>query len=188
MSHFRPFVKIDTFYLSRRAFVPSPWLALPLRILHDPQGIVADVVARSRGLRFAPAEEDIDRSIGKGLAALHEAYRRIRRGELIYAQSLLDELRLHMAVADDWLRGEPSRGVVLTRFEHRASPTVLDAFATSCVPLDGLRMDRALQVLANCYRGQIFALHERYGLRRERELDLEAIEIVLGALEHQARY
>ncbi len=186
VSHFRPVVKIDIFYLSQSAFAPSPWLTLPLKILYDPRGLVADVVARSRGLTFALAEEDINRSIGKGLAALHEAYRRVRRGELIHAQALLDELRLHMAQADDWARGLPSPAVVLTRFERRASPPVLDAMAASCVPLDPASLDRALRALSTCYRRQVLELHQRFRLQRERDLDIEAIEIVLVALERQA--
>jgi hypothetical protein len=176
-------VKIDIFYLDKSAFAPSPWLTLPIDIRHDPHGTVADVIARSRGLVFTLAEREIDRSIGKGIAALHEAYRRTRRGELIHAQALLDELRYHMALADDWSHGRPPSGVVLTRFELRASPVVLDAMAASYVPIDDPSLlDRALHVLAACYRAQVVALHERFGLLRERNRDVEAIDIVLQAL------
>jgi predicted nucleotidyltransferase len=183
VSHFRPFLKIDIFYLDQSTLAPSPWLTLPVGILHDPQHIVADVVARSHGLVFAPAESEIARSLGKGIAALHEAYRRIRRSELIHAQTLLDELRYHMALADDWAHSRPPCGVVLTRFERRASPAVLEAMAASYVSLeDEPRLDGALRVLADCYRGQVIALHERFRLDRERDRDLEAIDIVLRML------
>jgi len=183
VSHFRPFVKIDIFYLDAAALVPSPWLALPIGILHDPQGIVADVVARSRGLAFVATEAEIDRSLSRGIAALHEAYRRIRRGEFIYAQALLDELRYHMALADDWVQARPPCSVVLTRFEQRASPPVLEAMTASYVPLSGsAALDRALQVLAACYRRIVTAVHDCFRLSRGLARDLEAIDVVLQAL------
>lgn len=45
VSHFRPFNKIDIFYLNRAAFQLSPWLAQPVTVLHDPEMAVTDVVA-----------------------------------------------------------------------------------------------------------------------------------------------
>jgi hypothetical protein len=60
---------------------------------------------------------------------------------------------------------------------------VLDAMAASYVPIDDPSLlDRALRVLAACYRAQVVALHERFGLLRERDLDIQAIDIVLRAL------
>ncbi|MBI3608158.1 MAG: hypothetical protein HY207_09335 [Nitrospirae bacterium] len=56
-------------------------------------------VTKSKGLAFVPPEDEIDRSIGKGLASAHEAYRRIARGELLLAQSLLDSIRQYMIQA-----------------------------------------------------------------------------------------
>ena len=83
VSHFRPFNRIDIFYLNRVAFQPSAWLAQAVTVLHHPEMVVTDVVARSRELRFAPALDAVERTISKGLAAAHEAHRRIRRGELV---------------------------------------------------------------------------------------------------------
>ena len=181
VSHFRPFVKIDIFYLASSAFAASPWFTLPISILHDPQGIVADVLARSRGLTFAPVDSEIDRSISKGIAAVHETYRRIQRGELIHSQALLDELRYHMVLADDWVNDRPPRGVAVARYELRASPAILSAVAASYVPLDVNGLDRALRVLAVCYRTQVLTLHERFRLERPRDHDIEAIDVVLQA-------
>lgn len=183
VSHFRPFIKIDIFYLNKAALAPTPWLTFPISIMHDPQGILAELLVRSRGLAFITSEAEIDRSLSKGIAALHEAYRRIRRGELIHAQALLDELRCHMALADDWVHGRPPCSVVFSRFELRASPAVLEALTASYLPLDGpSRLDRALQVLAACYRRQVEALHRRFRLDRGLARDLEAIDIVSLAL------
>lgn len=60
VSHFRPFIKLDIFYIDRSALAPSPWLALPIGVIHDPRGIVAEVVARSRGLAFVASEAEIE--------------------------------------------------------------------------------------------------------------------------------
>jgi hypothetical protein len=187
VSHFRPFVKIDIFYLDRSALAPSPWFTLPISVLHDPQGVVADVLVRSRGLTFAPIDSDIDRSISKGIAAVHESYRRIRRGELIHSQALLDELRYHMVLADDWINDRAPRGVAVARYELRASPAILSAVAASYVPLDVNDLDRALRVLAVCYRAQVLTLHERFRLERPRDHDIEAIDVVLQAKDRGRR-
>lgn len=88
-----------------------------------------------------------------------------------------------MALADDWVQGRPPCSVVLTRFELRGSPPVLEAMTASYVPLNGSSaLDRALQVLAACYRRQVVAVHDRFRLDRGLARDLEAIDIVLQAL------
>ncbi len=59
VSHFQPFGKIDIFYYDATALTPSPWYRLPIKILHDPKGIVADLVKRSEGLQFTVEEDDV---------------------------------------------------------------------------------------------------------------------------------
>jgi hypothetical protein len=115
VSHFQPFGKIDIFYYDAAALTPSPWYRLPIKILHDPKGVVADIVDRSKGLPFTLGDDDVDYSISKGLAAAHETYRRAMRGELCYAQTLLDELRLHMMQADDWLHDRTPEAAVMAK-------------------------------------------------------------------------
>ncbi|AIE84763.1 hypothetical protein [Fimbriimonas ginsengisoli] len=179
VSHFRPFLKVDVYYLNEEALAPTPWLSLPTEILYDPEGIVWEVVERSQRLRFEPDPNEIDRSIGKGLAAAHEAYRRIQRGELAYAQSLLDELRLNMAMADDWLGGRPAQSIALSRIEQRGSELLLAVLRASYVPLDVEEMKGALARLVGAYRAQVAELHGRFAPGRPLENDLEALDIVL---------
>jgi len=59
VSHFRPFGKIDIFYYDATALHPSPWYRLPIEILHDPEGIVANLVAHSQGLPFTVSDDDL---------------------------------------------------------------------------------------------------------------------------------
>src|SRR5262249_31063358 len=96
VTHFRSFVKIDIFYFSEDDLPPSPWYTLPMRILLDPHGVIERLVRGSASLTFEVTAEDLDFSIGKGLAAAHETFRRTQRREVLFAQTLLDELRFHM--------------------------------------------------------------------------------------------
>lgn len=182
VSHFRPFNKIDIFYLNQAASRPSPWLAQPTMILHDPEMVVADRLARSTGLRFIHAHDEVGRTISKGLAAAHEAYRRTRRGELVHAHSLLDELRQYMTVLDDALHSRPPQSVVLSRWEARAGNALRDAVMGSYPGLDAVGLGHALRYLASEYRRQIIAVHGAFALDRPLTQDLEAVDLVLDAL------
>ncbi|MBI0434193.1 nucleotidyltransferase domain-containing protein [Roseomonas sp. KE0001] len=179
VSHFRPFGKIDIFYYDAAALAPSPWYRLPIRILHDPKGIVADLVKRSQGFPFTVSEDDLDFSISKGLAAAHESYRRARRGELFYALSLLDELRQHIMQADDWLNDRTPETAVIAKFDRRGSSAVLDVLKASYGPCAADAIMSALRLLAATYRAQVTELHGKFGLARPLVSDLEALDVVL---------
>lgn len=176
VSHFQPFGKIDIFYHSADALLPSPWYRLPIKVLHDPNGIIADLVERSKDLRFAVAEEEIDFSISKGLAAAHEAYRRAMRGELFYAQTLLDELRQHIMQADDWLCDRTPETAVLAKFEKRARREVLSALADSYGPCERQAILTGLRALVTLYRRQVLALHDKFPLSRPAANDIAALD------------
>jgi hypothetical protein len=178
VSHFLPFGKIDIFYYNSAALAPSPWYRLPIKILHDPEGIVADLVKRSQGFPFTIGEDDVDFSISKGLAAAHETYRRAMRGELFYAQTLLDELRHHMMQADDWLHDRTAETTVMARFEGRASSDILIALMCSYRPCEGDVIVAALRALARVYRNQVLALHKKFQLSRPIENDLAALKTI----------
>jgi len=178
VSHFRPFCKIDIFYYDAARLMPSPWYRLPIRILHDPTGIVAAMVEQSAGLKFVVEADEVDFSISKGLAAAHETYRRGERGELCYAHTLLDELRYHIMQADDWLHDRSPEATVLAKFEKRASGTILASFATSYCQCDGEAILAALGSLVSVYRNQVVALHEKFHLSRPLTNDLAALAVV----------
>lgn len=164
ISHFRDFVKVDIFYLDSSSFTPSPWYGLPILILHDPTGLIQEVVDRSKNLRFEYKAEEIERSAGKGVAAIHEAYRRLRRGELVFVQSLLDELRQHMTFADDWLNARPPQAVPFSRLETRISEPMLRIFQSSFGPLESDALEAPLIALAAYYSGQLQEISARTGV------------------------
>ncbi|WP_332304092.1 hypothetical protein [Rhizobium sp. GR12] len=177
VSHFRPFNKIDIFYLDAAKLTPSPWYRLPTIILHDPERIVADLTNRSRDMTFTFTADDIDVSISKGLAAAHETYRRAKRGELFYSQTLMDELRQHVMQSDDWLHGRTPETAVLAKFDRRSSPEVSQALTDSYCELDADMILKALSHLLVVYRAQIVRLHELFRLDRSIENDLVASDI-----------
>lgn len=178
VSHFRPFGKIDIFYYDAAALHPSPWYSLPIKILHDPEGVVADLIERSQSMPFTVAEDDLDISISKGLAAAHETYGRARRGELFYAASLFDELRQHIMHADDWLNSRTPETAVVAKFDRRGSPAVLAALKASYCPCGASAILAALRLLSETYRAQLIELHGRFDLSRSLASDLEAIDII----------
>ncbi|MFK0382885.1 hypothetical protein [Agrobacterium sp. NPDC090273] len=177
VSHFRPFNKIDIFYLNAAKLTPSPWYRLPMIILHDPERIVADLANRSRDLTFTVTADEIDVSISKGLAAAHETYRRAKRGELFYSQTLLDELRQHVMQSDDWLHDRTAETTVVAKFDRRSSPDVRQALAVSYCELDADMILQALSRLLALYRVQIMHLHEQFRLDRSIENDLAALDV-----------
>lgn len=178
VSHFQPFGKIDLFYFNVATLTPSPWYRLPIRILHDPRGIVADLVRRSEALPFTVGKDDVDLSISKGLAATHETYRRAKRGELFYAQTLLDELRHRMMQADDWLHDRSPETTVMAKFEKRASGDILSVLAASYCLCESDAILAALRSLVRVYRNQVLALHEKFQLSRPLKNDMTALDMV----------
>lgn len=180
VSHFRPFCKIDIFYISLSEFGPTPWYTLPIELLYDPQGVVGEAITRSKGLEFIIPEDEIDFSISKCLASAHEAYRRIKRGELFFAQTLLDAVRHFMIQADDWIHHRPPQAVTFSRLELRASGPLIKAFEDSYKGLDETAIEKALMGLVAAYREQIILLHRQFRLTRSLENDLFATDIILN--------
>jgi hypothetical protein len=128
---------------------------LPILILYDPTGAIKDVVENSKDLSFQLDPQEIDRSVSKGVAAIHEAYRRLRRGELVFVQSLLDELRQHMAFADDLIHRRPPQAVPFSRLETRASDSLLRVLQQSFTVLEERALAGVLQALVVHYKGQV---------------------------------
>lgn len=180
VSHFEPFGKIDIFYLDDTQLEPTPWYGLPMRVLYDPQGRIANLIEQSRGMAFDVSVDQVERSISKGLAAIHEALRRSKRGELFYAQTLLDELRRHMMMADDWLfERTPMRGV--PKFDERGSDRMREALEASYCRLEGGAIALATIRLGRVYRELVLELHDMVDLGRPLENDLRAFETAEAA-------
>ena len=181
VSHFRPFLKIDVWYISTSMLQPSPWLKLPVNILLDRTGAVREVVERSARLPFPPPTDSaVSRVLSKALTDAHEVVRRLRRGELFFAQSLLEELRFHMIRLEGRICAvEPSTSADL-KVEHRISDRLEPALKSSYVDLDAQALEAAVTRLSEVLVRQIPELHGTFTLTRSLENDLYAAELVRG--------
>lgn len=181
VSHFRPFVKIDVFYLDVTELIPSPWLKLPTHVFLDRSGQVRDVIARSMRLPFPrPAIREISRILSKAFAGAHEVIRRTRRGELLHAQSLLSEFRDHISQLDKWLNGLDDASLADFTSERRLSATFRRSLENSFVEADAAAIELALARLVEVLAEQVVAAHRGFGLDRSLQDDLYSLQLVTG--------
>ena len=187
VSHFKPFNKIDLLYFKPNELKPSPWFALPTQVIYDPKGLVRQIILNSHNLEQSLLSiEEIDRLISKGLAYAEEAYRRVMRGELFYAQSQLDSFRLVLIQLDDYLHqntfssgiGSPSH------LEQRASRMPIEAIQLSYATLDKVSILKALKILSNAYQAQVTKIYEKLPLERDRQKDLDWIDRIVKLCSH----
>ena len=179
VSHFKPFNKVDVLYYRPEDLKPSPWSGLPIKVLYDPDAIIERLIQSSGNLTFAPTPEQVGDSISVAIGNAHEVYRRAQRGELAYAQAILNCLRSSIVDADDALGGRPVQGEFgFSHLERRCSPQVLHALYASYVGADRPSILDALANLARIYTRQLKALYRAYDLRRNLENDLYALSIV----------
>ncbi len=179
VSHFRPFLKIDVMYWTPNIFRPSPWFRMPARVFLDRDGSVRSVLAQSQSLTFSPPPgAEVSRILSKALAGSHEVVRRARRGELCFAQSLLDELRANMTRLDAWIHGIEPLAPQDLKLAARLSPALANAFARSYVGLNASDIDDAVVALSNALAQQIPELHRKFELNRPLATDLFAIDLV----------
>lgn len=181
VSHFRPFLKIDVFYWTPAMFRPSPWFGMPTKVLLDRDGLVQSVLAQSQSLKFPiPSPNEVSRVLSKALAGVHEVVRRARRGELYFAQSLLDELRSNIVRLEGWIQGFDPSAPHHLKLAARLSPDLASAFARSYVGLNAADLDDAVVALSNALAQQIPELHRKFELNRLLTSDLSAVELVAG--------
>jgi len=187
VSHFRPFNKVDIYYYKTDEMRPTPWLAKPTRVLHDPEGLIERLIQESQGLTFRVPAAEVDLSISIGLGCTHEVYRRLMRVELMSAQTSLDRLRNAIIDADDYLRAGPALGATgFAHFEERGTPEIVQALSQSYVPLDSEAILRALKDLIRVYRRQVESLRQAFGLKRDPEADRFGLQVIDNELPPEA--
>ena len=182
VSHFKPFNKIDVLYFKPEELQPSPWFLLPTKVIYDPQGLVQQVIQASQKSDFSLLTVDeVERLISKGLAYAEEVYRRVRRDELFYAQSLLDSFRWILIQFDDYLQHSlPSSGFGLpSHFERRGSKTIVEVLKKSYAVLEQRSLLQALDTMLHQYQQQVIQLHKSLFLKRSQEVDLNWINTIL---------
>lgn len=183
VSHFRSFLKIDVFYWNVETLQPSPFLRFNANILFDRTGQIQDLLHQSALLTFPPPEvTEVSRVISKALACAHEAIRKTKRGELFYAQSLIESLRSYMIQMEDWLRFFEPVTVADFKIQHRISERLRAVLSSSYAPLDASTIEAVTVELSKVLTDQIFELHNCFDLPRPLENDAYAVELVTKQL------
>lgn len=179
ISHFAPFLKIDVFYWTLDTFVPSPWFRLSTRVLLDRTGVMATVIQQSAKLPFPlPQSAEVSRIVSKALAAAHEAVRRARRGELFYAQSLLEELRAFSIQLDRWIHWSEPKTPQDLKLDPRLSSMIRPGLERSYVGLNADAIEGAVVGPSEGVARQIVAAHGAFTLDRSLATDLRALDMI----------
>jgi len=180
VSHFRPFLKVDVIYLNVDEVKPSSWFSLPSETLLDHDEVLMNFLARCAAAEFErPTNNEISRTTSKALACAHESLRRSRRGELFYAQSLLERVRAYIIQIEDWIaKFEPEDAADL-KLEKRISQRLQSVLNEAYPPLDAGKIEGSLVAVCTLLSDQIVDLHSSYSLDRELEKDVAAVELIL---------
>ncbi len=176
VSHFEGFAKVDIFYVRADALEPSPWFTLPTRILHDPMGLVGATAAKSEFAEGTATPLVVERAVGKAIAYAIEVARRLARGELAYAQSLLDGLRNRIVTLEDLLEDRSPGLNSSFKIEKRISPELLQEVHAACPHTKPEELDAALTRLVNVCRKLVCDLHQRAKLSRPPVAFLRALD------------
>lgn len=92
IAHFNNFIKADIFFYTKEMLIPSVWLK-DIKILKDDNGYLELIKNKSKDLDFDVSSSQIENQILKFFATSHECFRRIQRGELLYANQLLMQMK-----------------------------------------------------------------------------------------------
>ena len=181
VSHFRPFVKIDVFYWNIDEVKPSAWLNLPSAILLDHDDALKRLLARCATIEFEkPSSRAISQVTSKVLACAHESLRRSRRGELYYAQSLLERVRGYIVQIEDWINQFEPKDAADLKIEQRISARLQAVLQDAYPPLDAQKIEGSLVAVCVFLSEQIVDLHCIFSLDRVLENDLAALELIIN--------
>ena len=126
VSHFAPFNKLDIVYYRPQDLKPSYYYQQPLEVFHDPKKLVKECIKASKNLPIEPSTNKISQTINKIYANAHEAYRRIKREEIVYAQALIMDINKLIIMLDDWLNERFSASNPFGKCERRIKPELFN--------------------------------------------------------------
>ena len=93
VSHFKPFNKLDIVYLKDNELAPDYWYSLPIKIYHDPLGVINTCLEASKSISWESpltiTVEAINLRVNKTIAYLFEVQRKLKRKDINAAKDLL---------------------------------------------------------------------------------------------------
>ena len=181
VSYFRPFLKIDVIYWNMEALTPSAWFNLKSKVLLDHDGTLERFLEKCAAVEFErPGNQQVSQVLSKGLACAHECLRRTRRGELFYAQSMLERVRTYTVQIEDWLNEFEPADTTELKIEKRISPRLHAALVKAYPPLDATQIEESLLAICGLLKQQICDLHGSVILDRDLTKDLESVELIVN--------
>ena len=127
-----------------------------------------------------PKTQEVSRIISKALACAHESLRRSRRGELFYAQSLLERVRSYIVLMEDWINNFEPKMAIDLKLEQRISSRIQTELRNAYPALDDREIENALMAICVLLSEQIVNLHNIFTLDRRLGKDLAAVQLIIN--------
>jgi len=108
ISHFDNFLKAEVLYYTISDLTPSPWHK-NISIYKDTNNLIKNLKDNSQIIDFKPNVNEVNRCINDFYAAIHETYRRLKRGELFFAIRLLEKAKEKLINLWDYIKENPTR-------------------------------------------------------------------------------
>ncbi|WP_096155171.1 MULTISPECIES: nucleotidyltransferase domain-containing protein [Bacillus] len=182
ISHYNNFIKVDTFYYKEKDLHASLYLK-EMNVIHDPSGLLKNVLKDSKSLRFPYSQEELDVWRGKVFAYLHETYRRVRRKEYNYAFSMLESLRF--SVVTGWyteIEIPANNFGDWSKVEGERSPLTEEQLALLASWDNPDRNERDILNVAKAIFKEFKVVHKnlckKYNLNEEEEIIIEVEKLV----------
>lgn len=176
VSHFKPFVKVDIFYYTKHDLTPSVWHNKGIKIIYDRDGFISEIIEKSKNLKIETNIEDINISINKGIALIHETYRRAKRDEIVYANDLLNGLRHKLIEFNDLLNNRINEGS--SHYEKRGTEELKNILHKSYSTKTQKDILEILFKLTKVFEMKLKMINEKYLLQRNEKNDEYSIKII----------
>lgn len=176
VSHFKPFIKVDVFYYKSDDISPSLWHNKGIKIIYDKTGKIAEIVEESKKLTVEYNKQEINMSIDKTFALIHEVYRRAKRNEVIYANDLLNGLRMKVIEFDDIINNRLQEGS--SHYENRGNNNIILTLHNSYSTNNQKNILETLYSLSNLLEKQIKNLVTKFEIERDIDKDNYSFKII----------
>jgi hypothetical protein len=123
IAHFRDFFKADVFFYTKDMLQPDPYLS-EIKIIDDSDGFLKKLKHDSESLEFKMQSETFNFYVDKYIATAHECYRRVKRGEYLYANELLFHMKSIIMLFEDLIHDKPQLGFY--KAERRLSKDLIN--------------------------------------------------------------
>lgn len=123
--HFKDFFKADIFFYTKSMMKENAYFK-GIKIIEDQDDFLKKIKNDSLEMQFTLEEYSIFSAIDKYVANVHECYRRIKRGEYIYANELLIYAKKTISTFENYILDNPDTG--FSKAEKKFSSNLISLF------------------------------------------------------------